>query len=158
MLRKFRSSLLGLLAAGSYFLPCCLILLMDFYPGTSSADHLSSAAHLLAAGLILVLHPLLPSQAIGTRLPEEHKDQLRYALRSGALPLASLFSDWSGELAYRDKIHSLALRVLPAITIVVVLIDIYGVLLDPAYCLFSSGPRWPTRRSGLRCLRFQRSS
>lgn len=132
MLKEIRSVLLWLLlAAGILFLPFCLVLLQDLYPGTSYANHLSSVVHLLATGLFLVLTPL-PAQAVKATVPEEHKDQLRYALRSGVLPLASIFSDWSNELAWRRRAHSLALRVLPAGTVVAILLDVYGILLNPA--------------------------
>ncbi len=132
MLKELRSILLWLLlAAGTLFLPCCLVLLLDLYPGTSYANHLSSVVHLLATGLFLVLTPL-PAQAMKATVPEEHKDQLRYALRSGALPLASIFSDWSNELAWRGRAHLLALRVLPAGTVAAIILDVYGILVSPA--------------------------
>jgi hypothetical protein len=69
-------------------------------------------------------------------MPEGHQDQLRYALRSGVLPLASLFSDWRDELAQQGRTYSLALRALPAGTAVVILIDGYRMLRDPAGRLF----------------------
>lgn len=101
------------------------------YPGTAYIDHLSSAMGLLAAGICLVLKPV-PAQALNTAMPEEHKGQLRYALRSGVLPLDSLFCDWRGELAQQERAYSLALRVLPTGTAVVVLIDGCGIPRDPA--------------------------
>jgi hypothetical protein len=116
-------------------LPCCLVLCLDLYPGTTYADHLSSAVGLLAAGILLVLK-LLPDQALPAALPEGHQDQLKYALRSGVLPLASLFSDWRDELAQQGRTYSLALRALPAGTAVVILIDGYGILRDPGGGLF----------------------
>lgn len=69
-------------------------------------------------------------------MPEGYQDQLKYAIRSGVLPLASLFSDWRDELAQQREAYSLALRALPAVTAVVTLIDVYGVLRDPAGGLF----------------------
>jgi hypothetical protein len=112
-----------------------MVLCLDLYPGTTYADHLSSAAGLLSAGILLAVKPL-PAPAPPAALPEEHQGQLKYALRSGVLPLASLFSDWRDELAQRRRTYSLALRALPAGTAVVVLIDGYGILRDPAEGLF----------------------
>jgi hypothetical protein len=116
-------------------LPCCVVLCLDLYPGTTYLDHLSSAVGLLAAAILLVLKPL-PAQARPAAMPEGHQDQLKYALRSGALPLASLFSDWRDELAQQGRTYSLALRALPAGTAVVILFDGYGILRDPAGGLF----------------------
>lgn len=136
MSKEFKSGLLWLVAAGSVlFLPCCLVLRLDLYPGTTYKNHLSSAVQLLAAGIFLVLRPL-PARALNATMPEEHRGQLRYALRSGVLPLASLFSDWRDELAQQGRAYSLALRVLPTGTAVVILVDVYGILRDPAGRLF----------------------
>jgi hypothetical protein len=116
-------------------LPCCVVLCLDLYPGTTYMNHLSSAVGLLAAGILLVLKPL-PPRALPAALPEEHRDHLEYALRSGVLPLASLFSDWREELAQQGRAYSLVLRALPAGTTAVILIDGYGMLRDPAGRLF----------------------
>ncbi|MET3350489.1 UNVERIFIED_ORG: hypothetical protein ABID57_002181 [Arthrobacter sp. UYEF1] len=116
-------------------LPCCMVLCLDLYPGTTYIDHLSSALGLLAAGCLLVLKPLA-AQALPAAMPEGHRDQMKYALRSGVLPLASLFSDWRDELAQQGRAYSLVLRALPAGTAVVILIDGYGLLRDPAGGLF----------------------
>lgn len=64
-------------------------------------------------------------------MPEGHQDQLKYALRSGVLPLASLFSDWRDELAQQARTYSLALRALPAGTAALTFIDGYGFFRDP---------------------------
>jgi hypothetical protein len=134
MLKEFKSALLWLLAAASVSLvPMCLVLLLDLHPGTTYTDHLSSAVHLLAAALFLTLRPLPPVKAA---LPEEHQDLFRYALRSGVLPIASLFSDWSHELARLAKAQILALRVLPTGTVLAILLDVYGVTLIPREPLF----------------------
>ncbi|MDQ0924620.1 hypothetical protein QF038_003128 [Pseudarthrobacter sp. W1I19] len=108
-----------------------MVLCLDLYPGTTYMDHLSSAVVLLAAGLLLALKPL-PGGTMPDAMPEGHQGQLKYAIRSGVLPLASLFSDWSDELAQQRETYSLALRVFPAVTAVVTLIDVYGFLRDPA--------------------------
>jgi hypothetical protein len=116
-------------------LPCCMVVCLDLYPGTTYMDHLSSAVGLLAAGILLVLKRL-PAQALPSAMPEGHRDQLKYALRSGVLPLASLFSDWRDELAQQGRAYSLVLRALPGGTAVVIIIDGYGILRDPAGRLF----------------------
>jgi hypothetical protein len=116
-------------------LPCCMVLCLDLYPGTTCIDAASSAVGLLAAVILLVLKPL-PTRALPAAIPEGHQDQLKYALRSGVLPLASLFSDWRDELAQQGRRYSLALRALPAGTSVVILIDVYGILRDQAGRLF----------------------
>ena len=116
-------------------LPCCMVLCLDLYPGTTCMDHLSSAAGLLAGGTLLVLKPL-PARALPSTLPEEHREHVKYALRSGVLPLASLFSDWRDELAQLKRVYSLAIRVLPAGTALAIIIDGYGILRDPTGSLF----------------------
>jgi hypothetical protein len=108
--------------------PCCVVLLLDLRPGATYTDPLSSAVHLLAAALFLTLRPLPPVKAA---LPEEHQDLFRYALRSGVLPIASLFSDWRHELARQAAAQILALRVLPTGTVLAILLDVYGIYLDP---------------------------
>jgi hypothetical protein len=134
MLKEFKSALLWLLAAASVSLvSACLVLLLDLHPSTTYTDHLSSAVHLLAAALFLTLRPLPPAK---TELPEEHQDLFRYALRSGTLPIASLFSDWSNDLAQGARRQILALQVLPAGTGLTILLDVYGIYLDPPGRLF----------------------
>jgi hypothetical protein len=59
-----------------------------------------------------------------------------YALSTGALPLASLFSDWRDELAQQRRAHALGLRILPTGTAVVILSDVYGIFRDPTGDLF----------------------
>ncbi|TQJ40029.1 hypothetical protein FBY33_2069 [Arthrobacter sp. SLBN-112] len=117
------------------FLPCTMVVCLDLYPGKPFSGHLSSAAVLLAAGIVLVLEPS-SALTLPVSIPKEHQDQLKYAIRSGILPLASLFSDWRDELAQYERTYSLALRALPAVTAAVTLVDVYGVLHDPAGGLF----------------------
>ncbi|MGX1162122.1 hypothetical protein FBY31_3824 [Arthrobacter sp. SLBN-100] len=116
-------------------LPCCMVVCLDLYPGTTCIYAASSAVVLLAAGVVLALKPL-PAGALPAAMPEGHQDQLKYAVRSGVLPLASLFSDWRDDLAQQGRTYSLALRVLPTGTALVIVIDGYGILRDPAGDLF----------------------
>jgi hypothetical protein len=111
-----------------------MVLCLDLYPGTTYMDHLSSTV-VLFAGLLPALKPL-SGRTMPDAMPEGYQDQLKYAARSGVLPLASLFGDWRDELAQQRETYSLALRALPAVTAVVILIDVYGVLRDPAGGLF----------------------
>lgn len=94
-----------------------------------------SAVNLLTGGILLVLKPL-PALVLNAAISGEHKDQMRYALSSGVLPLASLFSDWRGDLARWEMTYSLALTVLPSATAAAVFLDLYGSLHDPAGALF----------------------
>ncbi|MBT2523832.1 hypothetical protein [Arthrobacter sp. ISL-28] len=137
MSKEIKSALPWPTAAASavLLLPCCLVLLLDLHPGSTYLDHLSSAVNLVAEGILLVLKPV-PAPALDASLPAEHQNQLRYALRSGVLPLASLFSDWRVDLGQWERTYSLALTVLPSATAGAVLLDLYGVLRDPAGGLF----------------------
>lgn len=111
-----------------------MVLCLDLYPGTTYMDHLSSTV-VLFAGLLPALKPL-PGRTMPDAMPEGYQDQLKYAIRCRVLPLASLFGDWRDELAQQRETYSLALHALPAVTAVVILIDVYGVLRDPAGGLF----------------------
>lgn len=138
MLNQFhrRTALPWLLAAGSLLiLPCILALLLDLHPGSTYTDHLPSAILLLVTGLALTLTPLPPDTTKNT-VPKEHKDVLAYAIRTGALPIASLFSDWRSEVARQGRTYSRALRILPTATAVAITLDLYAVLIDPAGSLF----------------------
>lgn len=135
-------------ASFAVLVPCCMVLCLDLYPGTTYMDHVSSTVGLLAAGTLLVLKPL-PARTLAAALPAEHRDQLKYALRSGELPLASLFSDWRGELGQQGRTCSLALRALPAGTAVLTLVDGCGILSDPAGCLFFLCSAVATATSGV---------
>lgn len=118
-------------ACAVLLLPCCLVLFLDLHPGSTYLDHLSSAVNLLTGGILLALKPL-PAPAPDAAVPAEHQNQLRYALRSGTLPLASLFSDWSADLRQWERAYSLAVRALPGATGAAVLLDLYGILRDPS--------------------------
>jgi hypothetical protein len=136
VLSRPRTALPWLLAVASILiLPCILTVLLDLHPGTTYTDHLPSAIPLLLTGLALTLTPL-PPDAVKDAVPGEQKDVVAYAIRSGALPIASLFSDWRGELERRSRAYSLALRVVPTATAVAIALDLYGILIDPAAFLF----------------------
>lgn len=65
-------------------------------------------------------------------MPDDHFQVFRYALRSGVrLPIASLFSDWNGELARQRNLLKKARRSLPIGTGAVLTMDMYGILVDP---------------------------
>ncbi|WP_258804300.1 hypothetical protein [Pseudarthrobacter sp. NS4] len=90
---------------------------------------------MLITGLALTLSPLPPDTTKDT-VPEEHKDVFAYAIRTGALPIASLFSDWRSEVARQGSTYSSTLRILPTATAVATALDLYAVLIDPAGSLF----------------------
>lgn len=132
MVNHRRTALPWLLAAGSVLiLPCILALLLDLHPGTTYTDHLPSAILLLITGLALALSPLQPDRMKDT-VPEEHKDALAYAIRTGALPIASLFSDWRSDVDRQGRTYSRALRILPTATAVALSLDLYAGRIDPA--------------------------
>lgn len=136
MLKEFRVMLSWAFAVGTVFvLPCCLVWQLDLNPGTTYLDHLPAAISLLGAGLLLLIAP--PSATGPDRaVPYEHIDVFRYAIRAGVLPIASLFSDWSGELSRRRSHLKMALRILPLGTGVVCAMDIYGMFPDPGGYVF----------------------
>ncbi|ACL39700.1 hypothetical protein Achl_1717 [Pseudarthrobacter chlorophenolicus A6] len=117
----------SLAGAAVFALPSCLMLMLEMHPGTMYPDHLAGAFTVVAAGILLLIRP---SSAPGPRkrLPEAHVAAFRYAVRSGVLPLTSLFSDWSGELAHHRFLLKSALRGLPGVTWAVLIMDLYGML------------------------------
>lgn len=141
MLRKIGAAVPWVpVGAAVLALPCCVLVLLELHPGTTFLDHLSGALTLLGAGLLLMVQR--PAGLEHRRaLPREHVEAFRYAIRSGALPLASLFSDWSGELAHHRFLLKTALRCLPAVTCAVLAMDLYGMLMyaeDQSFFLISA--------------------
>lgn len=123
--------------AAVFALPCCVLVLLELHPGTPFPDHVSGAFTLLGAGLLLMVR----RPAAHSALPRDHVEAFRYAIRSAALPLASLFSDWSGELAHHRFLLKAALRCLPAVTCAVLAMDLYGMLMygeDQSFFLISA--------------------
>ena len=122
-------------AAGAVVvLPLCLVWMLELNPGTTYLDHLPAAIPMLGALVLLIA----PSRGTGPdgALPDEHVDVFRYAIRSGVLPIASLFSDWRCELERRRSLLELVRRVLPTATGTACALDLYGALLDPAGRVF----------------------
>ncbi|MFF1252574.1 hypothetical protein ACFVYC_08770 [Pseudarthrobacter sp. NPDC058329] len=115
------------LAAGVIFgLPCCLVLQLEIHPGTAYLDHLPGTFAILAGGFLLIIRPAPESEQINS-LPDAHVDVFRYAVHSGVLPIASLFSDWNDELVRIRKVLTLTLRSLPTATGAVLVIEVYGI-------------------------------
>lgn len=141
MLRKFGDAgPWAPVGAAVFALPCCVLVLLELHPGTTFLDHLSAAITLLGAGFLLMVRG--PAGYEYRRsLPREHVEAFRYAVRSGVLPLASLFSDWSGELAQHRFLLHTVLRGLPAVTCAVLALDLYGMLMyaeDQVFFLISA--------------------
>ncbi|KRE75136.1 MULTISPECIES: hypothetical protein [Micrococcaceae] len=114
--------------AAVFALPCCVLVLLELHPGTTVLEHLSEAFALIGGGLLLMVRR--PTGREHRRaLPREHTEAFRYALRTGTLPLASLFSDWSGELAHHRFLLRTALRCVPALTWTALIMDLYGMLM-----------------------------
>jgi hypothetical protein len=91
---------------------------------------LPGAISLLASGLLLLIAPTTGISQ-DRALPDDHFQVFRYALRSGVLPIASLFSGWNGELARQRNLLKKARRSLPIGTGAVLTMDMYGILVDP---------------------------
>ena len=141
MLRKIGAAVPWVpVGAAVLALPCCVLVLLELHPRTPFLDHLNGAFMLLGAGLLLTVRRPAGGQH-RRALPSEHVQAFRYAIRSGALPLASLFSDWSGELAHHRFLLEAALRCLPAARCAVLAMDLYGMLLyaeEQAFFLISA--------------------
>lgn len=136
MPNELRTPLPWLLAAASLLLlPCILALFLDLHPGTRYTDHLPTAISVLITGLALMFSPR-QRDTTKDRVPEEHKESLAYAIRTGTLPIASLFADWRSELADRMTAYSSTLRILPTATAGATALDLYAVLTDPTGDLF----------------------
>lgn len=136
MPNELRTPLPWLLAAASLLiLPCILALFLDLHPGTRYTDHLPTAISVLITGLALMFSPR-QCDTTKDRMPEEHKESLAYAIRTGTLPIASLFSDWRSEVANHMTAYSSTLRILPTATAGSTALDLYAVLIDPTGGLF----------------------
>jgi hypothetical protein len=137
MFKECRIVLSWAFAAGTVFaLPCCLVWQLDLHPGTTYLDHLGATIPLLWGGLLLLITPS-PCTASNRSLPDEHIGLFRYAIRSGALPIASLFSDWTRPLEQLRNLLKIVLRSLPITTGAALATDLYGMLIDPkGYAFF----------------------
>lgn len=136
MHKKSSSAALWVLAgAAAIAFPSCLLLQLELHPDSTCVDQFSGAFTLTGGGFLLILRPSKATQS-GSALPAAHADAFRYAIRSGVLPLASLFSDWSGELAHHRFLLTAALRGLPAVTWGVLATNFYGMLVHADIRLF----------------------
>ncbi|WP_018763301.1 hypothetical protein [Arthrobacter sp. 135MFCol5.1] len=133
---ELRTPLPWLLAAASLLiLPCILALFLDLQPGTRITDHLPTAISVLITGLALMFSPR-QGDTTKVGVPEDHQESLAYGIRTGTLPIASLFSDWRSELANRMTAYSSTLRILPTATAGATALDLYAALIDPTGGLF----------------------
>src|SRR6478609_1782454 len=111
-------------------LPPCVVWQLELHPGTTYLDHVAATSALLCGVAFLLIAPSPRTDPDGS-LPDEHIDVFRYAIRSGVLPIASLFSDWTRPLEQLRNVLAVVLRILPVITGAAVVMDLYGILLDP---------------------------
>lgn len=130
-------------------LPLCLVWMLELNPGTTYLDHLPAAIPLPGA-LILLLAPSRETRPDGA-LPDEHVDAFRYAIQSGVLPIASLFSDWTCDLERRRSLLAMVRRILPTATGTACALDLYGPSwIRKARPSFSPA-RWPPQHSASLC-------
>lgn len=135
-MKTFTVMLQWALAAGVVFsLPCCLVLQLELHPDTTYLDHLPGTFALLAGGFLALVRPSPAPEPISA-LPDAHADVFRYAIRSGVLPIASIFSDWSGELSRLRALVEMTLRSLPTTTGAVLAMEMYGLFMYPAGRVF----------------------
>ncbi|MET3934642.1 hypothetical protein [Arthrobacter sp. OAP107] len=131
MLKECRIVLSWALAAWAVFaLPSCLVWQLELHPGTTYLDHLAATIPLLCGALFLLITPSSCTEP-NRSLPDEHVDVFRYAIRSGALPIASLFSDWTRPLEQLRNLLKIVLRYLPITTVAALAMDLHGILIDP---------------------------
>lgn len=112
-----RRLLPGLVFVSVFLVPVWLAWLADLRPGSSHWDLLWESLPLFCG---LFLFVLIPSPVLkpACTLPEDHMRSFEYAVRTGTLPLASLFIDWTPDLiCWRGGLERI-LRALPATILV----------------------------------------
>jgi len=100
-----------------FLIPLWLAWQADARPGTVYWDLLWGNLPLFCGLFLFVLVPspiLKPASA----LSEDQMRCLRYAVQTGTLPLASLFSDWTTELFERRRGLERALHAVPSIILI----------------------------------------
>lgn len=105
-------------------------------PGTSFRDHLWPWPVIFAVGLAVTtnfLSPLLERGDIEDdgRLSDEQTAALELALRTGTLPLVSLFADWRSALSKRRRDLMSGRWVGPILMVGFIALNIYDSLVDP---------------------------
>jgi hypothetical protein len=104
-------------------------------PGTSFREHLWPSAALFAAvfTLLTVLSPPIPGIFLKDDggLNDEQTATLELALRTGVLPLASLFADWRPALVKRRRDLESGRWVGPISMVAVIALNIYDSRVDP---------------------------
>lgn len=100
-----------------FVIPVWLAMRTDVHPGTSHWDHLWENLPLLGGLLLFVLTPS-PFLRSAYTLSNDQMRCFRYAIRTGTLPLASLFSDWTTDLMGSRRSLETLLNALPAAILV----------------------------------------
>lgn len=139
MPNEFRLVMPWALTVGTIFIvPCCLVVLLELHPGTTCVEHLPATLTILAGLLLLLIRPatLLEPQ---TPLPEAHVEVFRYAIRSGVLPIASLFSDWSDHLVQVDRLLNKAISALPLVSGTAMAVSLCGMIMHAESYIFFLG-------------------
>ncbi|MDQ0691014.1 hypothetical protein [Arthrobacter sp. W4I7] len=128
---EYRTRLLSALAFGHVVLiPVSLAWLTDLGPESSQADQLWGNLPVLCGLLLFVLIPS-PVLKPACTLSEDHRPPFQYAVRTGVLPLASLFSDWTTELTdWRCGLEKL-LDALPAAILISAGSPVYAAAVIP---------------------------
>ncbi len=106
-----------------------------FDPGTSFRDELWPAAVFFAVAITVstLLSPLLERAILkdDARLSDEQAASLEWALRTGALPLATLFADWGPALEKRRRDLVFGQRLGPIFMAGLIALNVYDSSVDP---------------------------
>jgi hypothetical protein len=115
--RKFRPRLWPSLAFIVVFAPIWLAWVTELQRGGRQLEEMWGSVPVLYELLLFVLVPSPVFRPAGT-LSEDHEPSFQYAVRTGTLPLASLFGDWTEELMERRCGLERALRALPTCMVI----------------------------------------
>lgn len=100
--------------------------------GSSFRDHWPGAAVFAVVFMVFtLLYPLLARYKVDAGLSDEQTAALEQALRTGALPLVSLFADWGAALNKRRRDLESGRWVGPILIAGVIALNIYDSFVDP---------------------------
>lgn len=133
--QECRIRLVTALVLVDLFLPVWLAWLTESRPESDLRDQFRENLPLFCGMLLFVLIPTPALKSPGT-LPEHQMLCLRYAARTGLLPLASLFTDWTTELKGWRRGLEIVLKALPATTLISAGSSIYIAATVPGSCAY----------------------
>lgn len=113
-----------------FLIPLWLAWQADARPGTAYWDLLQGNLPVFYGLFLFVLVPS-PILKPASTLPNNQLRCFRYAVGTGILPLASLFSDWTSELVERRCGLERVLSALPAIILIVAGSNVYAAAVLP---------------------------